>query len=228
MRGDNSRDKSTGKIMNPVKGAMIHHSWRSSSLRIIFRSCLSPPALRLTEGAFDEPYGFLGCYSPLPWSQGLTLNMEEKFALATKPKRGSRNKRHEHGRLPNEVELALGMKVMVTFNVSTNLDMTNGARGHIVGSTRRERGETSGRTHSVRLQYPPLYVLMSINWTKVSTLDGLEPGIFPVAPLTRTFVVTTANGNGHRSRDNNCPSLLHTRSLTTVPKLRRSNIAWWT
>ena len=154
--------------------------------------------------------------------------MEEKFALATKPKRRSRNKWHEHGGLPNEVKLALGMKVMVTLNVSTNLNMTNGARSHIVGSTRRERGETSERTHSVRLQYPPLYVLMSMNRTKVSTLDKLEPSIFPVEPLTRTFVVTTANGNGHRSRDNNCPSRLHTRSLTTVPKLRRSNIAWWT
>ena len=33
-----------------------------------------------------------------------------------------------------------------------------------------------------------------MNQTKAGPLDGLDPGILPVAPLTRTFVVTTANG----------------------------------
>ena len=79
---------------------------------------------------------------------GRPLNLEEKVALATKPKRGSRNKRHEHGGLPDEVELALGMEVMVTFNVSTNLDLVNGARGHIVDIVLDEREKApEGRTH---------------------------------------------------------------------------------
>lgn len=58
--------------------------------------------------------------------------MDEKYALATTPKIGSRDQRHEHGGLPNEVELAVGMEVMVTFNVATDLDLANGAHGHIV------------------------------------------------------------------------------------------------
>ena len=39
-----------------------------------------------------------------------------------------------------------------------------------------------------------LYVLVLMNCTTATALDGLEPGIRPVAPLTRTFVMTTANG----------------------------------
>ena len=50
------------------------------------------------------------------------MNRKGKFALETNPKTGSRNKRHEHGGLPSEVELAPGMEVVVTFNVSTDLD----------------------------------------------------------------------------------------------------------
>ena len=33
-----------------------------------------------------------------------------------------------------------------------------------------------------------------MNHTKATALDGLELGVLPVAPLTRTFVVTTTNG----------------------------------
>jgi hypothetical protein len=35
-------------------------------------------------------------------------------------------------RLPDKVELARGMKVLVTNNIATDLDITNGARGEIV------------------------------------------------------------------------------------------------
>ena len=43
------------------------------------------------------------------------------------------------------------------------------------------------------MQFP--YVLVSVNQTKASALDGLEPGVLPVAPLTiGTFAVAFANG----------------------------------
>ena len=45
--------------------------------------------------------------------QGRQLNLEEKVALGTKLKRGSRNKRYKHQWwITDEVELALGMEVM--------------------------------------------------------------------------------------------------------------------
>ena len=87
------------------------------------------------------------------------------------------------------------MEVMVTFNIATDLDLVNGAHGHIVDIVLDEREEvTDKRMHMMRLRYPPLYVLVSMNHTKAHALDGLTPGILPMAPLTRTFVVTTPNG----------------------------------
>ena len=47
------------------------------------------------------------------------------------------------------------------FNISTDLGMANGARGHTVDIVLNEREEAPARrTH---LQYPPLYVLVSMN-----------------------------------------------------------------
>ena len=123
------------------------------------------------------------------------MNLEEKVALATKPKRHSRNKWHKQGGLSDKVELAQGMEVMVTFNISTNLDMANRARGHIVGIVLDEREKVpGGRTYSMRLGYLPLYVLIVMNWTKATPLDGLEPGALLIAPQSRSFAFTSANG----------------------------------
>ena len=66
------------------------------------------------------------CYSE-DTIQGRPLTRREKEALATR----SMNKKSRQ-ELPATVELAIGMKVMVTTNVETDLDITNGARGTIV------------------------------------------------------------------------------------------------
>ena len=120
------------------------------------------------------------------------LNMDEKYLLATKPSRSSRDRQHEHGGLPDEVELVVGIEVMVTFNIATDLDLANGARGHVVDIVLDERM----KEHTMQLQYLPLYVLMCIKCTEANfALDGLGPGVLPVASLTQTFVVTTPKGN---------------------------------
>jgi hypothetical protein len=59
--------------------------------------------------------------------------------VATKPKRRHGGKRDERAALPNRVELAIGMHVMVTFNVETDLDIANGSRGEITKIVLDER-----------------------------------------------------------------------------------------
>jgi len=61
--------------------------------------------------------------------QGRQLTLEEKFAVAAKAKTGRGKNRHDRAGLADEVEVAVGMEVMVTFNESTDLDIANGARG---------------------------------------------------------------------------------------------------
>ena len=41
----------------------------------------------------------------------------------------------------------------------------------------------------MRMQYPLLYVLVSMNRTQVSAFNGLEPGVLLVPPLTGACTV---------------------------------------
>ena len=59
--------------------------------------------------------------------KGSPLTLEERYALAGLPKNG---RKHDKG-LPESIHLAIGMKVMVTNNLQTDLDITNGAHGVI-------------------------------------------------------------------------------------------------
>ena len=108
------------------------------------------------------------------------------------------------------------------FNVSMDLDMANGARGHIVDIVLDEREEDGGeRTDCMRLQYPPLYVLVAMNRTKASALPELEHGVLPVAPLHQQI---HKNLPEHH-RFCNIPTIVHSfsqhpRSLQKVPVLQ--------
>jgi len=47
-------------------------------------------------------------------------------------------------------------------------------------------------TETVQLHYPPVYILVHMLRTKANTLEGLESGILPITPLTKTFSVATS------------------------------------
>jgi len=88
------------------------------------------------------------------------------------------------------------MDVMITFNVSTDLDVASGARGNIVKIVLDSREEITSKSSQVmELHYPATYVLFRMIRTKVDALDGLESGVLPITPLTKTFSVMTASGN---------------------------------
>ena len=58
--------------------------------------------------------------------------MEKKFGVAAKPEASRGMNRRERAGCVDEVELTVGMNVMVTFNVSTDLAVANGARRNTV------------------------------------------------------------------------------------------------
>ncbi|KAH7924255.1 hypothetical protein BV22DRAFT_1047590 [Leucogyrophana mollusca] len=119
--------------------------------------------------------------------QGRALTLKERFAVATK-QQGRCGKSDERAGLPNIVELAIGMKVMVTFNVETDLDVANGARGEITDIVLDEHEAAYSTSQSVvELDYPPAYVLIRLNRTKAAQLDGLEERVLPLTPMERTF-----------------------------------------
>jgi hypothetical protein len=126
---------------------------------------------------------------------GRPVTNDEKIAIMTRPK-GSKTYL-DRGGLTKETELAIGAHVMVTLNILTDLDVANGVRGVIEGIVldERERIMTTTNTHSIRLQYPPRYVLVRLDRTKAPTLHGLEENVIPIVPVKKTFSI---NKNGEK------------------------------
>ena len=95
----------------------------------------------------------------------------------------------EQGGLMKEIELAIGIPVMVTFNVRTELDVANGVRGVIEAIMMDEREEQSAlkENSTIHLQHPPRYVLMKLHRTKQPPLEGLTQNVIPITPVTKSF-----------------------------------------
>ncbi|KAG8764056.1 hypothetical protein FRC12_008301 [Ceratobasidium sp. 428] len=98
--------------------------------------------------------------------------------------------RRERGGLPDEVQLAIGMKVMVTLNVSTEIDVTNRARGVIVGIKLNQQELQFGLDKpQVKLAHIPTYVLMKFDRTQAKPLPSLEPKVILIVPITRYYSI---------------------------------------
>ena len=75
--------------------------------------------------------------------------------------------------LPHRVELAVGMKVMVTDNVETDLDITNGTCGKIVGIVLYPDEAPIDKYQAiVQLRYLPSYILVNLSRTRATQLEG--------------------------------------------------------
>jgi ATP-dependent exoDNAse (exonuclease V) alpha subunit len=113
----------------------------------------------------------------------LTFNEERTVA-----ERDGTRKRKNAGDLQREVHIAVGMEVMVTRNIETDLDITNGARGTVVDiflHPGEPDHDEEARTTS--LTYPPAFILVKLNRTRASRLKGLDESVIPIEPITRTF-----------------------------------------
>jgi hypothetical protein len=115
------------------------------------------------------------------------VTKEEKWVIvnAANLKGGNAGSRTQ----PNMVTLAVGMRAMVTWNVNTELDVANGARGIITRITLDSRETADIQGHEVRLKYPPAYVLVKLDRTKAAQLEGLEAGVVPITLISRNMTV---------------------------------------
>jgi hypothetical protein len=112
--------------------------------------------------------------------KGVPLNLEERYALANHMKNSKRRSKKD---LPDIIHLAIGMKVMVTNNLQTDLDITNGARGVIVDIllSRYEPPLEDGST--VTLRFVPECVLVKLDRTRATALPHLQEGVIPIQPI---------------------------------------------
>ena len=98
------------------------------------------------------------------------------------------------GGLSDVVFVAVGMKVMVTYNVETELDVANGARGTVVRIITGDPEPTDNSSgHLQQLARPPIYVLVKLWRTKIDRLGDLDEGVVPIIPIRSQFTLTLPN-----------------------------------
>lgn len=98
-------------------------------------------------------------------------------------------------RLPGRISIAIGMKAMVTWNIATDADLANGARGEIVDiilDPREGLLDTSGL--DTTLSYPPVMVLFKPMNDSNCNIGGLGKGLIPIFPSEGTFSALLPNG----------------------------------
>jgi hypothetical protein len=122
--------------------------------------------------------------------RGRGLTLQERFIVTSKRKPTGGKSRSDKGGLSQTIQLAIGMKVMVTFNVKTELDIANGARGEVTKIVLDKRGPPARKdTSKILLKYPPAYVLVKLHRTKAGQLPGLPEGVVPIIPMRKKFTI---------------------------------------
>jgi hypothetical protein len=82
------------------------------------------------------------------------------------------------------------MKVMVTQNVETDSDITNGARDTIGDIILHPDEPLLPDTNTVELVHILAYILVKLNRTRVTQLEGLQQSVIPVQPTSKSFTIT--------------------------------------
>ena len=127
---------------------------------------------------------------------GRKLSLAERYGVAGRNgiREGGKRQRKSND-LPATVEITVGMKVMVTSNIETDLDITNGACGEIVDIILHPDEPTLEDGLVVKLKYLPAYVLVRLMCTWASQLEGLDEGIIPVEVATQNFQIKVREAN---------------------------------
>lgn len=116
------------------------------------------------------------------------VTIQERWNAACKKTKNKSNRVCQtKAGLPNKVEVAIGMEVMVTVNVETELDVANGARGVVVDIILDPREDSDTTGAEVKLQYPPACVLVKLHKTKAKQLEGLEDRVLPIVPMEAKY-----------------------------------------
>lgn len=121
------------------------------------------------------------------------LPMEARLAVA-------KANPSETGKLPDRVDIAIGMKAMVVLNLATEADIANGTRGVIdsIVMDEREGLHPESVNGTVILQYAPVMVLFRPDRETRITFPGIEAGLIPITPSESRFTVQGESGKKYR------------------------------
>jgi hypothetical protein len=125
------------------------------------------------------------------------LNMEQRLLVASMSPEDSRPGQNTTKKLRHRLEIAKGMKIMVTLNLATEADLANGSRGIVedivLDPRERVSSEEIGDDGTVWLQYPPAMILFRPFHYEFEQFPGFEPGLIPIFPSEVTFNIHYKN-----------------------------------
>jgi hypothetical protein len=101
--------------------------------------------------------------------------------------------------------MAVGLEVMVTINIETEFDVANDARGVIQKFIFDPQERLDPTLQKIKLEYPPLCVLVKLNQTKARRLPGLEVGVVLIVSMEKKYLVNKRMNQQRRLLDNNFP-----------------------
>jgi hypothetical protein len=106
------------------------------------------------------------------------------------PSNDSSNVKEDSRGLLDVVQLVVGMKVMVTYNIETKLAVTNGAKGIIQWIIADEEATSERAGDNVQtLSCPPVCVLVHLERVNLKPLSNLNPGVMPITPIRQQFKI---------------------------------------
>lgn len=123
-------------------------------------------------------------------SEGLKPELGHRVTIA-----GLKTKETQN--LETEVEVAVGMSVMVMSNVATDADLANGQRGTITGIVLDPRDHSTHmdeETAITRLKYPPAMIMFKPSKTSDIEIPGVPKGCVPLFPKEVKFSIKDING----------------------------------
>jgi hypothetical protein len=116
----------------------------------------------------------------------IPTNMEQKAIIAALPINKTR-------KLAYRLEVAIGMDVMVTMNITTEADLANGSRSKIkdiILDCREHLADTDiDEEGVVWLQYPPAMILFEPIHHEFDPFPRLDPGLIPLFPCEYSFTI---------------------------------------
>ena len=121
-------------------------------------------------------------------TNGQPLTKQQRLAVA-------HLKLDDTNNLPHKVELVIGMKAMVTMNISTDTDLANGSRGVVedIILDPRERIDVDHGT-TIQLQYPPAAILFKPFFSRKHKFPDLPEGTVPIFPTQKKFKLGGKSG----------------------------------
>ena len=91
--------------------------------------------------------------------------------------------------LPRELQLFIGMPVMVTNNIATELGITNGTEGWVRSIHFRNGEVITGDTGYHEIVHPLDYIIVELEDVSMRPLEGLPPNHVPIAVKKEGFCV---------------------------------------